>query len=354
MERYILLEILRGIAVLGVLIFHRGMHSSLIGTPLEIIARAGDVSVQVFFILSGYTIYRAAERQFGHGTSGAVRFLWRRLRRIYPPFWVSLAIAYLISIFVAGRIYSRNEIVLSAFLFPRHFGADYPIVVYWMLVFEQQFYLVMTLLLLPIFDRVRTVLILLSAGIAILPYTGLLSNPLINTLLPRYWLEFLLGILIYRILAARPPRVLTQALFISLIAFAFVVTSASRVSALVALLIVLWHPLDARISALAVFMPLRWVALISYSLYLMHIPVFIVYDALFRVRAADLASSAHYWLSMLAALMVGIGFYWVVERHFTGAPRRTPPPTPERTRTPTVKESSLQIAAANRNSDTLR
>jgi peptidoglycan/LPS O-acetylase OafA/YrhL len=323
--RYLFLEIARGVAVLGVMLFHRGTHISLVGTPLDPLARDGIHSVQIFFIISGFVIYPSLERYRGKGAAGAGRFLWRRLRRIYPPFWISLALAYCVSIFIEGAGYAHGEIAASAFLLPPILGAAYPNGTYWMLVIEQQFYIVMALLCLPIWDRFRVWLILLSAGVAILPYIGMFGSPLVQEMLPRHWLNFLLGICIYLLFAGRQPRRLIAIVLFGLWLFALTENHTTRLSALMTLLLVVWYPFDAPLSALPIFTPLRWLGRIAYSLYLIHMPIYGLYDALF-LRGDDRTTSLHYWGAIVAALIAGIGFFYLVERHFYGGKQRANAP----------------------------
>jgi peptidoglycan/LPS O-acetylase OafA/YrhL len=82
-ERFDLIDAFRGLAALAVVIHHvLGGHDprSQIGQP----------AVIVFFVISGYCIASAADACQRKGLTFA-QFMWRRVRRIYPPYLFSLA-----------------------------------------------------------------------------------------------------------------------------------------------------------------------------------------------------------------------------------------------------------------------
>ena len=53
------------------------------------IFNAGDSGVMYFFVLSGFVIFLAHANDFGD-RDNALRFVWRRVQRIYPALWVAL------------------------------------------------------------------------------------------------------------------------------------------------------------------------------------------------------------------------------------------------------------------------
>ena len=95
--RYGLLDGLRGIAALGVVLTHHG------------VVAWGHDAVLVFFIISGYCITAAAHAALERDTGNSVfrYFMWRRLRRIYPPYFLSL-------VFFAATRLIRNQLTSGA------------------------------------------------------------------------------------------------------------------------------------------------------------------------------------------------------------------------------------------------
>jgi len=154
------LDGVRGIAVSLVVLFHFGV------LPI------GWIGVQIFFVLSGYLItgilLREKERSIGEYLG---LFLWRRSLRIFPLYFIFLAVAF-------GLFATAGE--------PESFGVDWPYLVtyttnfgrlrstdigpafihLWSLAVEEQFYLIWPLLVyfLPreTFKRIVLVILVLS------------------------------------------------------------------------------------------------------------------------------------------------------------------------------------------------
>ena len=83
----ILCDVVRGLAALWVFTYH--FRPSREG--IWLIASVGDLGVPAFFVISGFCILSAAQRTVSKQQT-AQAFLKRRLVRIYPPFWASVAV----------------------------------------------------------------------------------------------------------------------------------------------------------------------------------------------------------------------------------------------------------------------
>jgi peptidoglycan/LPS O-acetylase OafA/YrhL len=96
------MDSLRAIAVLGVLLTHASYYVAQRG-PLIFERLRFDVGVSVFFVISGFLIYRPWVRARLRGEpSPFVRvYAWRRLLRIVPGYWVALTVVALV-VGVAG------------------------------------------------------------------------------------------------------------------------------------------------------------------------------------------------------------------------------------------------------------
>ena len=95
-HRFETLDYVRGLAALAVVFFHRGIYSSFQGL-LYILAKYGEVGVQIFFVISGFVIYQSMERHIKLGNKGSVIFLKKRFVRIFPALWTSLCLAFLVA-----------------------------------------------------------------------------------------------------------------------------------------------------------------------------------------------------------------------------------------------------------------
>jgi peptidoglycan/LPS O-acetylase OafA/YrhL len=102
MKRFALLDPLRGVAALWVFAFHLQRADSwtpLLG-PFIRLFTLGHLGVPMFFVLSGYCITAAG--QTAATQTSVWPFLYRRLRRIYPPYWGSIAIVVALPFLIEG------------------------------------------------------------------------------------------------------------------------------------------------------------------------------------------------------------------------------------------------------------
>lgn len=158
------LESLRGWAIILVVLFH--YHGILFGDaksaadiPLwRSIIIAGNSGVNLFFVLSGFLLSRPFIRSLQGGASIDVgRYFWARFLRIIPLYYLAVLAAWLLS---------GNLAALKGLLFiPLGFDVFPYSVVWWSLSTEVQFYLALPLLLLPLLHR-RGRYVLLLAGLA--------------------------------------------------------------------------------------------------------------------------------------------------------------------------------------------
>jgi peptidoglycan/LPS O-acetylase OafA/YrhL len=64
-----------------------------------------------------------------------------------------------------------------------------------------------------------------------------------------------------------------------------------------------------------VLAPVRWLGLVSYSFYLIHLPIFALHDAIFaRFKVAD--DYLKHFSGIAAALVTTVIFFWIFERPF--------------------------------------
>ncbi len=201
-----ILDVLRGMAVVAVMLLHCGILGVGRSTTwydewVWPVLQHGYLGVQLFFVISGYCIQGAVESALRSPTP-LRSFVRRRVRRIYPPYWWSLIVSIALA---AGTIVlmkkswwsvfplSARDWVLNALLLQGPFGVPDAGIVYWSLSIEVQFYMVMAVCLL--LGRWSAAWFLaLSAG-----YVAWVSHPslpIAGTVLA-YWPEFACGIAAY-------------------------------------------------------------------------------------------------------------------------------------------------------------
>ena len=103
------IEGLRGVAVLWVLVFHYvvvrsgGFHDPFVewfdgSRPLHVVVRYGFLGVDLFFLITGFLLVlpwfkHAAE---GRAQPAARGFYWRRIKRIVPAYYVQLMVLFFV------------------------------------------------------------------------------------------------------------------------------------------------------------------------------------------------------------------------------------------------------------------
>jgi peptidoglycan/LPS O-acetylase OafA/YrhL len=177
------LDGIRGLAILWVFAFHA--NALLVGgaadTPAgwaQSLAAKGMLGVQLFFVLSGFLLARPWMMAAAGGTAyPSIRhFFVRRARRIFPAYWIHLAllIGLILPILRGGFAVMGTEIgqtnlwlhiPLLHFLHPGSSGSLGLNMALWSLSIEAQFYLLLPLLA-PLFVQNR-VLIALPAALLI-------------------------------------------------------------------------------------------------------------------------------------------------------------------------------------------
>jgi exopolysaccharide production protein ExoZ len=104
----------------------------------------GPFGVQYFFVLSGFVMASAHYRDFGN-IAAIPRFWWRRVCRIYPAYWLALTIP-VYYVYSAGAL-TAGHLLTVALLSPWHTNEF--ILAAWSLRYELVFYIMFGLTMLP-------------------------------------------------------------------------------------------------------------------------------------------------------------------------------------------------------------
>ncbi len=180
-ERQPGLDLLRALAIIVVVIYHAALFGFKLPGRVD---RFGWIGVDLFFVLSGYLIGGqllaplARDQRMNLG-----RFFARRALRIMPAYFVVLAIYFLLP---SSREYSEMSQPLWKFLLSiqniaLHGGTAFSHA--WSLAVEDQFYLALPFLLLFLYRRPRTAIIipclLVVGGIALRTFLAA-QNPSVD------------------------------------------------------------------------------------------------------------------------------------------------------------------------------
>lgn len=136
------LDILRGIAVLLVVSSHYGEPAHY-----PFFVRIGWSGVDLFFVLSGFLISGLLFSEYQRtGTINVKRFWIRRGFKIYPPFYTLIAITAIVLLFTRGRV---PQLLLSDVFFLQSYLPSFWSHG-WSLAVEEHFYFLLPLLLIAL------------------------------------------------------------------------------------------------------------------------------------------------------------------------------------------------------------
>lgn len=191
MKKILNIQALRGVAVISVVLFHLAVIEKKYGgtkTFLPDFFNFGMFGVDLFFVISGFVMIAITRGRY-QNTKQAIRFLYHRVSRIYPTYWVYSLLVLVIFLLRPSLVNSSQgnqvDILASFLLLP---SETLPLVmVGWTLIHEMYFYLVFFLILLTFAEKHVIKALLMWAAIVVLfnaslesgnPYTQLIFHPL--------------------------------------------------------------------------------------------------------------------------------------------------------------------------------
>ncbi len=341
------IDLLRGVAVSSVVIYHFFVILGLEGrSSFHLVSSFGIFGVSLFFVISGFLIYRSAEyslEKYGF-LQGLRHYARHRLFRILPAYYFNLAVVILLASTIIDRehYYSFGfikqifaHLTFLSYFYYRDAGLGIN-GAYWTLSIEMLWYLVVIGLLLFI---KRASILVFIATLSFLYLWGL-DHALFDTILgissqspsrtqllyyysfqlPGQISYFIAGIVIYKHLShikltVSPLLQYTLALLVYLL-FLFVSSRYAVHSSflynnlfmLVVTFALFFLLYDARPKMMQ---PLEWVGKISYSIYLWHMPLLFVMKQTSILR--HLSTSMSVFIFVSALLIVSSLSYYLIE-----------------------------------------
>ena len=363
--RYESLDHWRGLACLLVIVYHSTMaylaaapgNSGVLGATLAF-THHFNVGVALFFVISGYCIAAAADNSRSRGDGIGVYFK-RRFRRIYPPFWMLVALS-IAAFFVLD--YGWKNPLLSGGAWPQYrptwFSAwqwlgnltlteswRYHVLggpkgqfvgQAWTLNYEEQFYFVTGMALLAsrrwFFAGIAAVSM---TTIGVVVWAKAAGAAIDGFFFDGSWLLFAVGVgVFYRLRYATGARAqLLDALLLAAVPLSWwlaVPIYGAVVGFAFAAALPRLYRFDRRIAASPLLRPFFICGQMCYSLYLVHqIPVKAITTALHRNGLTGAVATLAIVIPVCLAVSIGLGwlFHITVERRFLNTPvlrSRTP------------------------------
>lgn len=287
----------------------------------------GNTGVDLFFVLSGYLIYKTLlAREQGFGS-----FMARRIRRIYPTFLVVFVVYCMLSYLFPRESSIPHEaplayLIANLLLLPGLFPIKPMITVAWSLSYEMFFYLCLplavTLLRLRRRSGAQRVAVIALAVIALAAWDAVLDNGHVRMIM------FMSGMLVHEAIQSRrvsPPAdavaawVLAAGLLSSLLPAAGHVKSALLFISFYLVCMNCFLRPQGWPARMFCWTPLRWLGNMSYSYYLLH---GLALKALFMLLPQPAGLTGHPLalfvlllpLAFALTLLASAGLYLLVER----------------------------------------
>ena len=299
---------LRAIAVIPVILFHTGFQ----------IFAGGFIGVDIFFVISGYLITLIINKEIENKKFNLFVFYERRIRRILPALIFMLAVTYIISyfIFLPGAHKTIGQFVITSifsisnlFLYLRgnnYFGLEdgnNPLYHTWSLGVEEQFYFFFPIFLLLANIIFKNKLFLPVTLIALLSFyvsEVVQKDDLIaNFYFPhtRGW-ELLIGsitALIVNKIGSKKNEIISLIGLIAILLSIFIFDKTfpfpsiyTLVPILGVVLILIYGNEDTIVAKLLSNKYLVGIGLISYSIYLWHLPLYTFLKYFFEINNFNL------------------------------------------------------------------
>lgn len=327
---------LRAIAVIGVVLYH--LHPDILP--------GGFVGVDVFFVISGFLITRIILAESEAGQFSFRDFYQRRIARIFPVFFVVLLATLLAAklIYTPDNLSSVGAMAAASSLcianFKLLFQGDYfkieadsqPLMHYWSLSVEEQFYLILPLVII-LAHRYRTTrkkLLLATVGAAALSFASCVlltsTHPTFAFyLLPSRAWELLVGSLLAfndlqaKQVTSRWRNLIPWIGIVAILVSYFVIDGETdSFPGFIALLPVLGgasliagsENCSSPINRLLATPPVVFIGKISYSLYLWHWPIYSFID--YRLFSESFAYRTGLKVAIVA--VVSVLSYFAIEK----------------------------------------
>jgi peptidoglycan/LPS O-acetylase OafA/YrhL len=295
-RRFLLIDGLRGIAAMAVVFYH--FHEAItrstdrwLPEALDVVFRRGYLGVDIFFVISGFVI--AYSIRNGDFTPNYLfRFWLRRSIRLDPPYWLTIAVEIALIVICLALIPSlrtpipsARDVVAHLFYAQNILGYKNVLPIFWTLCYEVQFYMFVVGLMV-VWQSVRgslsafwiralppVALTALFVASLILRYTTA-ELPVPGIALDR-WFQFFLGVLVWWHMAGKVSAKPLALAWTATIVFIVLTRqpAAEQLVGIVASAVVFVAAKRDQLGSWLAARPIQFLGKISYSLYLLHLPI---------------------------------------------------------------------------------
>lgn len=277
---------IRALAAIAVIFYHYTMrYPALFETKIDykINFTYGSSGVNIFFLLSGFlTLYALKPKAMSK------EYLKKRIKRLYPEYWICLIITGLIEIFFLKELFPGLKAFIINFSMLQNFiGVSNIDGAYWTLAYEIRFYIVIFLLIL--IKKIKKITPICYGWMGIIALQIFLYNISGETLIvklldyvfmPSYAAPFIIGIFLFNLTKNIQDKFswigILSAVFISYIEQEkhYCITLVVFTIIFIIIIVMRWKVVKyetfiAKIEESRI-KPLSFIAKISYPMYLLH------------------------------------------------------------------------------------
>lgn len=302
------LDALRGLAALGVVLFHyttkyEQLSHSGYTTLFEF--KYGYFGVQLFFIISGFVIFMTITN-----IKKPIDFIFKRFIRLYPIFWICMTITFLVTSFSQIERFQRSiaDYFINFTMVPSLLGFQPIDGVYWSLIPELFFYaFILIVFIAKLLNHIILINFIWLFLIAISYFIDL-PLPISIILNLKYGMLFIVGINFYKLYNDQGTAInhiqILCALLLSFVGndflFGFFFLG----------FIIIFYMLSFRKLSFLNFKSFVFLGEISYSLYLIH--QFIGYIIIYNLIGLGVTN---YYVLIFCPLILSIGLAYLTTRY---------------------------------------
>lgn len=329
------LDVLRGFAAINVLIYHfTTRYGERFGDEVPFKWPYGNYGVELFFIISGFVIFMSL-----HNVSSIKEFAYKRAIRLYPAYWICLIITFAaISIFkLPGTEASLFEAAVNLTMIQRLFNVENVDGVYWSLLPELLFYVMMGLLFK--FKLLHKVKLIGLVWLTLILLNYFLKLPLVTIPLNlKYGMYFYAGIIFYKIYFD-PPNWTNHLHILACYLISFTINPSLEFIIVDTLIFAVFYLFVYGKLKVISLKPLIFFGTISYPLYLIHQSIGFIF---MRHLRPFMVSE----LTLLFTIAVSILLAWVImtylERPFQSRIKKLIPLNPAGSKNAIIEQELLE------------